>query len=440
MITTTKTPPALDTPLFTYWRDTYARLKLAGKSDNTKRLYKNTIDQFARCLGRPPLLSDLNDDTVAGFIAWTVDEPMMRYGKIGGRRSPRTANKHRDQLLAIWRFAARKRHVEQFPDVEPLKEPKRLPRAWSEEQMQAILASARDFRGSNLGNRSYGGIPCGVWWEVFLQLLYFTGLRVGAALQLRVFDFDAGRRRLFVPAEFQKQNADQSFPLGEEFAAALALFIAIKPRETIFEWPLSVQSVYNHYKAILKRAGLPAGRFDKFHKIRRTSATFAELFAGTGTATKHLGHADARVTERYLDRTMLPEVNVAEALPCVSAEPKPNNDGLPLAELVNRFADSMSITPRNLQRHRSQLERVFAVCGFRTIADLSADKTSAALVALKADGYSDATIDHYMMSLARFATWLACDERAGGNADAFQAQLLDGYASGGPRKRKGGAA
>jgi integrase len=434
MIAATKPIPAIDTPLFTYWRDTYARLKLAGKSDNTKRLYKNTLDCFARCLGRPPLLSDLNDDTVAGFIAWTVDTPATRYGKVCGPRSPRTANKHRDQLLAIWRFAARKRHVEEFPDVEPLKEPKRLPRCWSPEQMQAILAAARGYGGPNTGHRSYGGIAPGLWWETLLQTLYFTGLRIGAAMQLRTFDFDAGRRRLFVPAEFQKQNADQSFPLGQEFAAALASFIAAKPRELIFPWPSSIQTLYNQFKTILKRAGLPTGRFDKFHKIRRTSATFAELYAGKGTATHHLGHADARVTERYLDRSMLPEINVADALPSVAAEAKPTLDVLELAPLVKEFCDLLPVVGGRQSRHRYNLPTLFFACGFSNVGDLDAAKARAAIAQLSTE-LAAQTVERYVQSLSRFVTWLVQQRNAGGAAERFLAEMFDGYCSG-----RGGAA
>jgi hypothetical protein len=44
--------------------------KTRGRNANNLRLYNNMLTNFAKCLGRPPLLDDLTDETVALFMAW----------------------------------------------------------------------------------------------------------------------------------------------------------------------------------------------------------------------------------------------------------------------------------------------------------------------------------------------------------------------------------
>jgi integrase len=313
-ISTTSSPtdaPPTPTPemrLADYYRIFYSRMKLNGRSIETKRLYHNTLRKFDKFLGRPATLADLNDSTVTAHIGWIAETG----------RSPRTGNKSRDQLLAIWRYAARKRHLELWPDVEPLREYTRTPTAWTIQQLAKIIDVARLFGPGGmkrLRQPSLCGIPADVWWVTLFLVLYDTGIRIGAAMQLRCDDYQAEQRRLFVRAETQKHRADQVLPVSEETAEALAKCIAAAEREQLFPWPHNKSLIYFHFNRLLKAAGLPAGRRDKFHKIRRTSATAAELALGPGAASIHLGHSSPKVTERYLDRSMLPTANVAAALP-----------------------------------------------------------------------------------------------------------------------------
>ena len=300
--------PTPEMRLADYYEAIYSRMKLAVRAMGTKRLYRNTLRLFDKWLGRPATLADLNDSTVTAHIGWIVETG----------RSPRTGNKSRDQLLAIWRYAARKRHVELFPDVEPLQEYKRLPVAWTIGQLAKLIDVAR--RSGPGGTKrlrqpSLCGVPANIWWTTLLLVLYDCGLRIGATLQLRCEDYDSANRRLFVRAEIQKQRADQVLPVSEETAGAIEICIAATRREQLFPWPHDMSLLYKHFARLLKAAGLPTGRTCKFHRIRKTSATMAELVIGPGGASVHLGHSSPRVTEKYLDRSMLPTANVAAALP-----------------------------------------------------------------------------------------------------------------------------
>ena len=138
-----------ETTLRDFFNRVYCCLKLSGKSANTKRLYDVTLRNFDSYLGRSATLADLNDDTVTVHIGWYTDRG----------RSPRTGNKARDQLLAIWRFAARKRFVNEWPDVEPLPEYKRTPTAWTPEQFSRLVAVASSSAMVRSGRINYPRAP-----------------------------------------------------------------------------------------------------------------------------------------------------------------------------------------------------------------------------------------------------------------------------------------
>jgi hypothetical protein len=74
-------------------------------------------------------------------------------------------------------------------------------------------------------------------------------------------------------------------------------------------------SLFSRFRLILKAAGLPHGRRDLFHKVRRTTATLCEIHVGPGSATKQLGHSSARVTEKYIDPAQLPETDITAKIP-----------------------------------------------------------------------------------------------------------------------------
>jgi integrase len=68
-------------------------------------------------------------------------------------------------------------------------------------------------------------------------------------------------------------------------------------------------------RRIVESAGLPAGRRDLFHKVRRTSATAVANKLGRAAAQDHLGHSAMSVTKVYLDPSKITRVQVADILP-----------------------------------------------------------------------------------------------------------------------------
>lgn len=260
----------------------YEPRALRSRRPNTKRLYRTTLLKFDKFLGRSATLDDLTDDIVSRFAAW----------RLGSGLAKRTVNKDLFNLLALWRWCHRKGMVEEWPDVEMEKPPRRTPIAWDEKQMRRLYATAAELPGR------VGNIRACHWWTALLLVIWDSGERINAVIHLRWADVDLPRKFLRFDAEYRKGGAeDNPVRLSDETVAALRLLP--KESELVFPWPMSYTYLWHEFGRILKLAGLPSDCRSKFHRIRRTVASYAE--AAGANATAMLRHSKREITESYLD-------------------------------------------------------------------------------------------------------------------------------------------
>lgn len=272
----------IDRQLWEVFEREYVRLAIRGCSENTRRLYKNSIGNLRLFLGREPLLSDLTDDTLTCFSSWFIER----------HRSPHTANKCVGQVCALWRYCARKGLVAKWPDVELEKTPLRDPLAWQKSELARLGKSIAQEQGK------FCGIQRAAWWRALHLLAWDTGERIGALMGLTwdCVDLDSGWARF--PAEIRKGGKrDKTFRLHAE--TLTALLVIRRESGKVLPWSFSSTYLYRLYDRILKRAGLPTDRKSKFHRLRKSVASWLE-FAG-GDATELLDHSSRRVTKAYLD-------------------------------------------------------------------------------------------------------------------------------------------
>jgi integrase len=282
--------------LDSFYSDLFEPLFLRSRSDNTRRLYRTSIRTFSKYLQRPACLSDLNDLTVNRFLDW--------YRRIP--RSPYSANKERSNLLAIWRFACRKRFLEEWPDVRADVEPDRIPQAWTADQIAKLLACCERLTGR------IGHIPASTWWRTLHLVCWDTGERIGAIRDLQWHHVDLVAKHILVPAELRKgKRRDRLYRIADDTAAALRSMQRTAD-SCVFPWPYCRTYLWNRYSLLLIAAGLPHDRHSKFHRIRRTVATYYE--AAGGNATELLGHSSRSVTLAYLDPRILPPQHAADLL------------------------------------------------------------------------------------------------------------------------------
>ncbi len=103
-------------------------------------------------------------------------------------------------------------------------------------------------------------------------------------------------------------------PLSPETIEAIEATYPPK-RELIFDWPHCGKHLRTKWLQIVRAAGLPGGRRQGLHKLRRTSASHLEAVA-PGTAGRHLGHLTPGLAERhYIDPRIAKPANAAALLP-----------------------------------------------------------------------------------------------------------------------------
>jgi integrase len=276
--------------------DLYRTKKLRFKSDNTIRLYRHTLKAFALTLGRQPTIHDLDGDT--------VELHMERIIRKGG--SPASANKDRSQLLALWRFAAAKRIVQEWPTVPIMTEPEIVPMGWLADEAKRLLDSCSKVHGK------IAGAPASLWWSALVQVLLDTGERIGAIRPLKKMHLQGDW--LLVPAEFRKgRRRDRLYSLQPATLEMLRKVCeANKQDDCLFPWDRSKTYIYKRFKAILAKAELPNDRRSQFHRLRRTVAS--AVTAAGGDATAALDHASPKTTKKYLDPRIVGTVPVSEIL------------------------------------------------------------------------------------------------------------------------------
>jgi integrase len=255
-------------------------------------------------LGRRALIADLTDENVAALMSWRLS--------LG--RAPGTVNSLRDQLIALGSFAVQKGVLDCAPDVAELREYTRTPTAWFPDEIDRLFASARQEVGHIFD------IPSSDWWVALLFVIWDCGGRIGAILLAKPGQVDLSRGTIRLDAEDQKQDDDQEFEIHEETIAALKA-INFESRKKIFPYNKSEGRIYSDLRRILKRAGLPSGRRDLFHKLRRSVASWYE--AAGGDATKLLGHSCRKVTLRYLDPRVVGPKQAAKVLRRPNSDPPP---------------------------------------------------------------------------------------------------------------------
>ena len=270
---------------------------LTGVSARTVTLYDYTLRAWGELLGRPPETSDLEELAVARFLSHRVKT-----------KAAATTAKDAAQLRALWAWCSRRKMCDTWPSTPRIIVPERIPEAWLTEEMHKLMTSAALEQGSICG------FPAAAVWRAMLLLAYDTGERVGAIAELKCSDV-RGYHVIFRAEERKGRRRDILREISVECADAL-LAVRRAPDETAIPWDRAHTSRWGILKRILERAGLPSDRRCKFHRIRKTTASYYE--AAGGSAQRLLDHSSPAVTRKYLDpRIVSPGAPAPSVLPRV---------------------------------------------------------------------------------------------------------------------------
>ncbi len=266
-----------------FFEQYFLPLCLRGRSPRTIDLYRISLRSFSRFTIRAPVLADLCDDTLNRYLCYYRALP----------RTAATTNKERANLLAIWRFAARKGYLPNWPDVPKETQPEQVPVAWLPDELKRLFAAAAQAPGWIEGDKA------SAWWTALLLLCWDTGERISALLAVRWEAIDLVSGWVIVPAGSRKGGrSDEAYRLHADTVQALRQLRTERTGQ-VFHWPYDRSYIWSRFGKLLKAAGLPHDRKSKFHKIRRSVGSYVK--AAGGDPSEALRHRDSRVTRAYLD-------------------------------------------------------------------------------------------------------------------------------------------
>ena len=269
----------------------YIPQNLKIRDARTRSHYRRAVDDLAELLGREPTLADLSDETLTALIVHLLDSRKL---------AECTANERAGRIKAFWTWAARKRHVQEWPTFSFVAEPDKIPVAWREDELVKLFNACRVQRGDICG------IPAWRWWFCLHGFLWCSGERIGAALAMRVDHLHLAERVAVLPASIRKGKRKPAVHrLWEDLVEMLKAILppAGPVRDLVFPWPKNRTTLYYHHSKLLRWASLPQDRTAHFHRMRVSHASW--LHVSGQDATQALGHSDPATTRRsYIDPSL----------------------------------------------------------------------------------------------------------------------------------------
>lgn len=277
--------------LLTFVNTIYLPQKLRIAGEKTRETYRLVVRQLGETIGRTPRVRDLTDEVICLMLRRLADSSLSLH----------TVQQRRNYVVALANWCSRRGILDWWVNVERIRTPEVVPRAWTMGELQRLFRACRNAPGS------YCGVPASQWWLAFHAVCWDTAERTGAVLAILDGWVCLETAVLSIPAEARKGGQQaatyQLKPLTVELLRPLVANAKTRPDSKVFAFEWTQHTFYIHYGRLLKSAGLPHGRKFKPQRIRRTFATFLEI-AG-GDATEALKHSCRRVTrESYLDPTM----------------------------------------------------------------------------------------------------------------------------------------
>lgn len=216
-------------------------------------------------------------------------------------RSVKTIRNYRQAILYL--LAEAGVHID--PQlIRPPRNVRRLPTAWTLEQLSALIRACR----AAPTRRGWGPSH----WEALTLTIYDTSLRIGCLLRADMAHLDESTGTLYVPGEHHKGRDDTIQPLH---ADTVRLIVSLERHDSrMFPWPFTRRQIWKQFGEILTAAGLPSTRRDKFHRLRRTSYTYVARSHGVAVASEHAAHK-TDLSSYYLDKRLIDRPNPLHSLP-----------------------------------------------------------------------------------------------------------------------------
>jgi integrase len=276
------------------WEDFRAEYKakvLEARAPRTKGESCTALDHFERIV-KPVRVFGLGASHIDGYIATR----RLEKGAGDGPVSPATINKELRHIRAALRKAFRWGYLPRVPEIEFLKEPKKLPTYMPPEHFAAVYRVCDKAKFPN--DQPY---PAADWWRALLMTAYLTGWRIGSLLALRRDDVDLEAGKAVSLAEHNKGKRDQAVLLHPVAVEHLKKLAGFDPH--VFPWNHRRATVFAEFRRLQDLAAVkPAGKSHYgFHDIRRAFATMNADRLTLDALQALMQHKDYKTTQRYIN-------------------------------------------------------------------------------------------------------------------------------------------
>lgn len=274
-----------------------------GLSDNTVAAYRRDLDVYARWLAAQGIVDSaaITSEVVSAFAAERASaQPPVAASSLARLQS---------SVRGLHRFLAREGLEPADPSsrLRPPKQPRRLPKALTIDQVEALLDAAGPAPAMDAAAGAAPGDLIGVRDRALLELLYATGARVSEVVQLDVDDLahgdvirvrGKGSKERIVPVGSYARAAVDAYltrarpELSRRGRATPRLFLGARGA------PLSRQSAWLVIHSAAERAHLTAHVSP--HTLRHSFAThLLQGGADVRVVQELLGHASVATTQIY---------------------------------------------------------------------------------------------------------------------------------------------
>ena len=267
---------------------------MKGHITKTRARYNGAFNHWDRIIGTN-MVGSLTDGNFAKYVE-TRQADGVASDTIKGELN---------KILAFARWCVKRTALAE-PECKSPPKSRKAPKAWNKQEVRRLFKEAR------ITNRSIYGMPGSVYWPALLYTAWDTAERIGALLELERDDVDLHQR--FIRLSHRKGHGRELVKkITPETCKALGLLFRTMPGHTKVFLYGCPSTLWKSYGRILEDAGLPSGRDSKFHRIRKTHATW--LHRAGGDATESLGHSTDEVTRaNYLDPRYSQEKTADELL------------------------------------------------------------------------------------------------------------------------------
>lgn len=218
-----------------------------------------------------------------------------------------TVSANRTKLLTLWRAAADAGLCQGFGKIRRIKKPRRIPRAFTHDELSALLAAANRLRG-NIRHRDTVN-KC--WIDTGVKRRTYMAAWIHAAYDcaLRRSDMQAIERQFIMPYDgggmlgIVQSKTGRTIVVRFRPTTMKAIDELLHGRKTGAIWiAYGTRRIWcQAFKRLCKRAGVDGSA--KY--LRRSSASYFARDHGRDAAKRHLGHAsDTVIDESYIDPTI----------------------------------------------------------------------------------------------------------------------------------------